>query len=99
MLVMASLPLCLSLVFIFLVNSLAVQAIPAPPSQTNTTQRSEPDTPQSSWSKEDIFTFVGVVIAITGVLVTLVVSSSKVRQWLCCPFGCKQRTYQRKEQG
>jgi hypothetical protein len=62
----------LSLVFIFLAYSPAVCAVPAPPTQTNTTHRSEPDTAHSSWSKEEIFTFVGVLIATTGVVITLV---------------------------
>jgi hypothetical protein len=82
-------PQSLSLVLIFLTCTLAVHAMPASPSQTNTTQRSEPDTSHSSWSREEIFTFIGVVIAISGMIVTLLLSSSKLRQWLCCPFRCK----------
>jgi hypothetical protein len=79
----------LSLVFTFLAWIPAVYAAPAPPSQTNITQRYEPNTTPSSWSKDEIFTFIGVLVAIIGIVVTLVFYSPKVHQWLCCPFRCK----------
>jgi hypothetical protein len=79
----------LSLLFVFLTYTPTVYAAPAPPSQTNITQRYEPNTTPSTWSKEEIFTFIGVLVAIIGIIVTLILSSFEVREWLCCPFICK----------
>jgi hypothetical protein len=78
-----------SLNLVFTILMLAVYATPVPPSQTNSTQRSEPNTVSSDWSKEEIFTFIGVLIAITGITITLFLSSTKLRQWVCSPFRCK----------
>jgi hypothetical protein len=44
----------------------------------------------TAWSKEAILTLVGVCVAILGILVGLL-SSPKLRQWLCKPFKCKQQ--------
>ena len=40
------------------------------------------------WSNEAIFTLIGVCVAVAGILIGLV-SSPKLRQWLCKPFKCK----------
>jgi uncharacterized membrane protein YcjF (UPF0283 family) len=43
----------------------------------------------TAWSNEAIFTLVGVCVAILGILIGLL-SSPKLRQWLCQPLKCKQ---------
>jgi hypothetical protein len=69
---------------------LAIHAAPVPPSSTNTTLLVAPTfASPSSWSKEAIITLVGVAVAVVSVFVAIVLSSSKLRQWLCCPFRCK----------
>lgn len=87
---MAPLPLRLSLILIFSFITTA-QAAPALPSSTNVTSiksfTSNPSSPP--WSKEAIFTLAGVVIAVAGVLITLVLSSRRIREALCCPHKCQ----------
>ena len=39
-------------------------------------------------SNEAIFTLVGVCVAVAGILIGLV-SSPRLRQWLCKPFKCE----------
>jgi hypothetical protein len=68
--------------------SLAVYAvpvqIPSPPSMG-------PASP--TWSTEAILTLVGVIIAVTGLLITLVLSLPALRQRLCFSFGCERPRY------
>jgi len=45
----------------------------------------------ASWSKEAIFTLVGVCVTVFGLLVGLL-SSPKLRLRLCRPFTCKRRS-------
>ncbi|KAH4108043.1 hypothetical protein HBI26_231240 [Parastagonospora nodorum] len=50
----------------------------------------------STWSNEAIFTLIGVIVAITGILVTLLLSFSKLREWISYPFKyCIKRNQQR----
>ncbi|KAH4067030.1 hypothetical protein HBH50_134630 [Parastagonospora nodorum] len=49
-----------------------------------------------AWSNEAIITFVGVMIAIIGILVTLALSSSTSRRWLLWPLQyCISSKHQR----
>ncbi|KAF2833749.1 hypothetical protein CC86DRAFT_273480, partial [Ophiobolus disseminans] len=48
--------------------------------------------PPTSWSKEAIFTLIGVLIAVSSILVTLILASTRVRQWFRWLFDyCKMR--------
>ncbi|KAH8730203.1 hypothetical protein GQ44DRAFT_701006 [Phaeosphaeriaceae sp. PMI808] len=69
------------LLLVLLTCVLLVNAAPSSPPPTSTED--------STWSNEAIFTFIGLFIAVLGIIVTLVLSSSRIRQWLCCPFRCK----------
>lgn len=68
--------------------------IDAGPFRSASTRRSDKAFSQDAtagWSMEAIFTLIGVCVAVLGVLVGLL-SSRKLRKWLCKPVKCKQRT-------
>jgi hypothetical protein len=53
-------------------------------------QSSTPGDPaRTSWSRQDIFTLIGVCVAITSILVGLLVALPGLRGWLCKPFHRK----------
>jgi hypothetical protein len=60
-----------------------VHAAPAP-LPTNSPQ-STTGSPTTAWSKEAIFTLIGIPVALVGILVTLLLSSAKARRWLYYP--------------
>ncbi|EAT87306.1 hypothetical protein SNOG_04915 [Parastagonospora nodorum SN15] len=96
---MPRLPFSFILIPLFSIITTA-QAAPAPPSSTNATSStsftSNPSSP--SWSKEAIFTLAGVVIAVAGVLTTLTLSSTRIRENLCQPFKyCAKRNKERSD--
>jgi hypothetical protein len=43
---------------------------------------------QSSWSRQDILTFIGVGVAVLGIFTGLLAASPILRGWLCMPFLC-----------
>jgi hypothetical protein len=47
------------------------------------------DPAQTSWSRQDIFTLIGVCVAITSVLAGLLVGLPGLRGWLYKPFHRK----------
>jgi hypothetical protein len=60
------------------------------PTSTSIIQLPRADSLGVSWSKEAIFTLIGVVVAVTSVLVTLLLASTRVRRYFRRPFDCKQ---------
>jgi cell division protein FtsW (lipid II flippase) len=55
---------------------LAAHAAPIPPAGSTS-----PQSPKSGWSKEAIFTLVGVVIAIIGIFITVMKTSQTAGNW------------------
>ncbi|KAH5383761.1 hypothetical protein HBI33_107380 [Parastagonospora nodorum] len=71
-------------------------AAPPPNPSSSTDAPIKSITTSSTWSNEAIFTLIGVVIAVTGIFVTLLLSSPKLRQWISYPFEyCVRRNQQR----
>jgi hypothetical protein len=68
--------------------SLAVYAAPVQISSSLSTSPASP-----TWSTEAILTLVGVIIAVTGLIITLVLSSPALRQRLRSPLGCERFCY------
>jgi len=84
---MACIHPALLFLLLFSVNSIASPTLHAPLHQEGTVSTEYPST---VWSNEAIFTLVGVCVAVVGVLIGLL-SSPRLRQWLCKPFRCKRR--------
>ncbi|KAH7084959.1 hypothetical protein BKA63DRAFT_498584 [Paraphoma chrysanthemicola] len=59
-------------------------AAPIPPSQNSFSS-------SSSWSKQDIITLIGVLVAVLGILLTLLLASPTLRRKLLYPCRCKPR--------
>jgi hypothetical protein len=43
----------------------------------------------TAWSRQDIFTFISVCVAVFGIVTAVLVAAPKVREWCCKPFECK----------
>lgn len=44
---------------------------------------------QSAWSRQDVFTFVSVCVAVAGIATAILVAAPRFREWCCKPFACK----------
>jgi hypothetical protein len=66
---------------------IAAQAAPTPQPASDTTQSTNST---SGWSKEAIFTLIGLPLAILSILTVVLVASAKARGWLCKPFKREQ---------
>jgi hypothetical protein len=75
-----------NLALAFLALLAIAQAAPASPPPTNDPQTSIGSTAAPAWSKEAIFTLVGILVALVGILVMVILSSARVRGWLYYPF-------------
>jgi hypothetical protein len=61
-------------------------ALPPPTSVSTPTTNSSA---ASFWSKEAIFTLIGIPIALVGIVVTVLLTSSKIREWARYSFKGK----------
>jgi hypothetical protein len=68
--------------------SLAAYAVPV---QIPTSPSTSPASPK--WSTEAILTLVGVIVAVAGLLITLVLSLPVLQQRLRFPSGCERPSY------
>jgi hypothetical protein len=67
-------------------------ALPTAHAPSNGEETVSIEHPSATWSNEAIFTLIGVCVTVVGILIGLL-SSPKLRQWLCKPFRCKQDTH------
>ncbi|KAH6870800.1 hypothetical protein BKA58DRAFT_385841 [Alternaria rosae] len=44
------------------------------------------DRPQTTWSRQDIFTLVSVCVAVVGIVIGLLIASPKSREWIQEPL-------------
>ena len=69
------------------------QASPVPPIRNvePINHQTPPDLnpPHTKWSRQDIFTLIGVFVAVIGILVCLLLASSKLRELSWKPFHCE----------
>jgi hypothetical protein len=70
----------------------SVLAVAELPSQTQVSQAMPTSTISSLWSKEEIFSFIGILIALSSLIITIGLISPTIRQWLCWPFKRKPKT-------
>ncbi|KAH7389559.1 hypothetical protein DE146DRAFT_169122 [Phaeosphaeria sp. MPI-PUGE-AT-0046c] len=68
---------------------IATHAAPTPSPPTDTIGTSNSNPAPSSWSRQDIITLIGVIIAVTGILITLGLASQPLRRFLCSSYRCE----------
>jgi hypothetical protein len=79
-----------SQVLLLLLWATDIDGRPLRPALTHRSGKASTQDTTVGWSNEAIFTLIGVCIAALGILIGLL-SSPKLRQWLCKPLKCKQQ--------
>jgi len=83
-------PRSCSQVLLLLLWASDIDAGPLRPALTHRSGKASTQDATVGLSNEAILTLIGVCIAALGILIGLL-SSPKLRQWLCKPFKCKQQ--------